>query len=255
MICSRPSDETLEKLFQNARRGRCPAGWTATAKTKAVFGIATGMLAIHSGHFIHRDLEPKNIFCDANFQVKIANIRTRTFDDEGPNMSLENSVFHALEMWSLGKLDNEHGEYNHKVDQYSFALTVYSFFQEAKALESDPDRWVNNWAELHRKLESGDRWVRPADPPVPDRLWGIITRCWATLPTVDRTSPQSSQSWRTRRTGTSLEPIPRNLKAINPWSTSKRRSRQIPKARAHDGESERSAVSRMFKKHSFDTDH
>jgi hypothetical protein len=181
MIFSLPTDKTLGSVFKDEKRGHCPPGWTATAKTKAVFGIACAMSAIHSANFIHRDLEPSNIFCEANWQVRVANIRPRARADEGLHMSLDDSVFHAPEMWSTGKPDSEYGGYSHKVDQYAFALTLYLFFKEATEFDGTGPVTISRF-ELSRRLENEERWVRPEEPPVPDRLWSIITRCWATEP-------------------------------------------------------------------------
>ena len=62
---------TLKDLIRKESHGLSPPGWNETKKLIVVYGIASGMLYLHSNNVLHRDLKPENILLDENMNPKI----------------------------------------------------------------------------------------------------------------------------------------------------------------------------------------
>jgi hypothetical protein len=66
------------------------------------------------------------------------------------------------------------GGYDFAVDVYSFAVTLYSLFAEARVLDDHFRPFVSQ--QLMMRVAKGTRFVKA--PAIPDAIWGVITRCW-----------------------------------------------------------------------------
>ena len=152
-----------------------PDGWNATKKSVTIFGIAANMAYVHSKNVIHRDLKPSNVLLDENFEPHIADFYLSRFlvTDNTMTIAIGTPLFMAPELYSDGD-----GRYDEKVDVYAYAILLYQMFTDITVHTAlDNGSTVRRPQHLMREVLRGARFVR--DPAIPERIWNLITRCWA----------------------------------------------------------------------------
>lgn len=93
-----------------------PPDWSATTKSKIIYGIAFGLQLLHTNGLMHNDLTPNSILLDENYEPLIGEIglaRTET-----SNLEVKDLVYKAPEIL----LDKP---YDTSADVYSFGMIVY----------------------------------------------------------------------------------------------------------------------------------
>jgi serine/threonine protein kinase len=163
----------LSQRIEERLSGRLSTGFTPTAWSKALFGIAAIMEKVHAHGVIHRDLKPSNILFDDNFEVKIADFGLAKFI----NPSLENTTAIGSPMFMAPELHLD-GDYSYPVDVFAYGVTMYTTFTDAKILDSGP---TFTPAGFMRKMLAGERLARPMGDPlrmIPDPIWVLIESCW-----------------------------------------------------------------------------
>ena len=152
----------LEVVLAQEFASKPPAGWDATAKSKCVFGIAAGMAFLHSKKIIHRDLRPRSVLLDDDFEPVISNFDSATVVDT----ELESDgcvLFIAPEIF-LGEA------YDEKADVYAFAVLLWHMFDDHVILGyKSPFRFA-------RLVTSGKR--LPLGKKVPGFYRDLICLCW-----------------------------------------------------------------------------
>jgi small GTP-binding protein len=71
----------LADLRREVAKGNCPAGWDYTQKVIVAYGIAVGMVILHSNRVLHRDLKPGNVFLTARLEPVVADFGVSKFID------------------------------------------------------------------------------------------------------------------------------------------------------------------------------
>jgi small GTP-binding protein len=134
---------------------------------KVIYGIAVGMLILHSKQIIHRDLKPSNILLDANLEPKIADFGLSKFlggRDPDPTPSPGTPAFQAPELITGAT-------YDFSVDVYAFGMIVYSLLTGR-----------NPFPALHTSYVIQDHVVHGERPPLTDAIspafGSLISGCW-----------------------------------------------------------------------------
>jgi serine/threonine protein kinase len=180
---------TLELMIRSDCSGHPSPGWTATAKSKCVIGVAAAMEYMHSLGLMHRDLKPANIFLDAAFCPVIADFGLSTSSvDSGASEDGSGSVTHtegvgtplymAPEVFVPGP-DSEI-EYDLPVDVYSYAMTLYMMFCRNEYPTLSTGQVANSSRVLYAAVARGKRYKKL--PEIPEFYWNLIGRCWAHEP-------------------------------------------------------------------------
>ncbi|KAK8899122.1 hypothetical protein M9Y10_001423 [Tritrichomonas musculus] len=93
---------------------------TETQKMIIIFGIASGMLYLHSNKIIFRNLNANNILLDENLYPKISGLSLAITNDESKNFFGIEGNFNYIspEIWQKGK-------YSEASDVYAFGIIVY----------------------------------------------------------------------------------------------------------------------------------
>ncbi|XP_047131757.2 dual specificity mitogen-activated protein kinase kinase dSOR1 [Hydra vulgaris] len=120
-------------------------------RVSIAYNIASGMKRIHDKHYIHRDIRPDNIFITNNYVAKIGDMGISRLQDKFQNHSvLGPNAYMPKEFHT--------GNYNEKVDVYTFGLTIYhlitgqmhSFENNTVVLNKEPiifGKLINNCVE------------------------------------------------------------------------------------------------------------
>lgn len=173
---------TLNGLLKSHLSKRTNAKmFTGTQKSMCIYGIAGGMMYIHSKNVIHRDLKPDNVFLDAVNHPVIADFGlSRMFDtSQGINMTMGigTPVFMAPEL-----IDGTDTNYTNAVDVYAFGILLYNFFVDIStsfALDDNGGK-ISSQFQLYRRIKKGARPVRHGS--IDDKWWNLITLCWDPSP-------------------------------------------------------------------------
>jgi serine/threonine protein kinase len=146
----------------------------ATAISKVIFGIVSGMASLHSRGVLHCDLKPNNVLLNERFEPIIHDFGlSRPYAGA---VDLPNQIGSPLYM--APELNEEDG-YDFAIDVYAFAITLYQIFADATELDDGKPPSKSPQQHLLRALK-GARFVKK--PEIPEYHWGVITRCWAQDP-------------------------------------------------------------------------
>jgi len=146
--------------------------------------VAEGMHYIHSEGIVHGDLRGANILLDANFHVQIADFGlTRHVEATVTPSGALHYNFAAPEL--LGDLDELEGEDVSESDDYGQFATrtqksdIYAFgclYYEIQ-FNTVPFKGMNE-LQIARLICQGKRPPRMDEPPLSDKAWRLIKRCW-----------------------------------------------------------------------------
>jgi serine/threonine protein kinase len=160
----------LDAVFEQSCKNSPPGWWTATAKSKAVAGLAPGIAFVHSLGLLHRDLKPGNIFTDEECEIRIADFGRARKTSVEISVAPGSPLTQAPEAWS-------DGGYLNKVDVYLFAVTLCCLLAEANRLDDKPETKISkNPTAVMRRICSGARFVK--DEKIPGFYWHLITVPW-----------------------------------------------------------------------------
>jgi serine/threonine protein kinase len=148
----------------------------ATAKSKMIFGIVSGMASVHARGILHRDLKPTNILLNEQFEPVIGDFQTaHSYANKNKLRKMLGTPFFI----ALDINRDEERRYDFSVDVYAFAVTLYHIFAEAKDFD-DGLMPIMTFHQLWRRISQGARFNRK--PQIPEYHWGVIVRCWVADP-------------------------------------------------------------------------
>ena len=143
----------------------------STARTIIVVGIVHGMMYIHSRGIIHRDLKPSNILLDGHHHPQLCDFGSSRA------ISMESTLTQAPQVtfyYAAPEFYDEEGQYDSKVDVYSFGIILYEIVTGKFAL-----RHLNQF-QIISYISRGKR------PEIPGNVLpftrSLIERCWSSDP-------------------------------------------------------------------------
>eukprot|EP00727_Mastigamoeba_balamuthi_P007388 m51a1_g327 putative serine-threonine protein (1044) ;mRNA; f:455802-459694 len=146
-------------------------------KAKVCWDIAEAMNFLHSHNVLYRDLKPSNVLVSSlnlgsKVNCKISDFGTsknvdRLRDVFSHTVGAGTPIYMAPEMFGGSG-------YNHKIDQYSYAVTVWQLFSREM-----PWRTVSCW-KIPDLVIKGQR--PPIPPKCPLEFAALIGACWAHCP-------------------------------------------------------------------------
>ncbi|KAH0790031.1 TKL family protein kinase [Histomonas meleagridis] len=138
--------------------------------TAISWAISQGLQYLHSKNLIHRDLKPQNILLNDKKMPIICDFgSSRNQISSGMTGTCGTSYYMAPEFYQ--------GEYNEKVDVYSYGLVLYEMYTKKIPFDGLEPAQV-----IYRVLVQQERPSLPDDTP--QGLSELIQNCWATDPNV-----------------------------------------------------------------------
>lgn len=151
---------------------------TPTERMIIAYGIARGMVYIHSKGIIHRDLKPGNILLDHDMHAKITDFGFARIAAAKMTAGIGSPLYMAPELNHPSQENCSEALYGPEVDVYAFAYILYEL-----VLDIGPASYmtINSRSVLFRSVEKG---VRPLTDDCPAGSAMIITRSWAGSPSA-----------------------------------------------------------------------
>jgi serine/threonine protein kinase len=146
----------------------------ATAKSKLIFGIVSGMASLHARGFLHGDLKPTNVLLKERFEPVVGGFALSRPYADGIGLEEGNGTLFYIAPELCGG-DN----YDFAIDVFSFAVTLYQLFAELIELDDGKPVPRNSAAYLQR-IYNGARYAKK--PEIPEYHWEVIVSCWAQNP-------------------------------------------------------------------------
>jgi serine/threonine protein kinase len=147
---------------------KAPRWWTTGRKIGAILGIVLGMKYFHYQGFIHRDLKPETIFIDNDGRIRIGDFWSSRLFEAGVTMT---SVDRSTPLYLAPEAGD--GDYDSKVDVYSFGLILYEIVSGDPTFSSSS----GNKPRLLRQLQSG--WRPAIKGNIRPLSRSLIERCWS----------------------------------------------------------------------------
>jgi serine/threonine protein kinase len=148
-----------------------------TDKMIWIFGIAVGMVYLHSWRIQHRDLKPLNVFIDSELRPRIGDLGSAKIYSMIDSL-LQSKHATTLHYTAPEMLTDEKGSW--EADVYGFGMTVYQIVTGVTPLGE-----IKNSYKYTQMVSEGKR---PEFPQaIGDNLRSLIESCWAQNPT-DRPS-------------------------------------------------------------------
>jgi serine/threonine protein kinase len=163
--------QVATELIPNATRGDI-AVLNATAKSKLIFGIVSGMASLHARGFLHRDLKPSNVLLNEQLEPIIADFDLSRPYAAGVNLAIKTGTPLFMTPERVG---DDGATYDFAADVFSFAVTLHQLLTKSEKYDDGKGR-PKHTRGLFERVSAGARLVRT--PEIPDYHWGVIVRCW-----------------------------------------------------------------------------
>ncbi|KAH8101099.1 kinase-like domain-containing protein [Cristinia sonorae] len=145
--------------------------------------IASGLAYLHSEDVMHGNLRGNNILITLDGKAQIADFdmtrMSETFLETYASIPGEATRWYSPERLDPELFDMDSNRPTCASDVYSFACACVELY----TLEA-PFSGINNY-KVGGEIVKGNRPLRPTSPdgePISDRLWNVITQCWAQQP-------------------------------------------------------------------------
>ncbi|KAH9122236.1 hypothetical protein AeMF1_006374, partial [Aphanomyces euteiches] len=129
---------------------------TIEQKQTVLKDAAAGLLNIHEGRFIHRDMAARNLLIDGNLQAKICDFGMCRRVDSYGGSHFESGVG-PLKYMGPESLSPPHS-FSYRSDAYSFGVLMWETFTEVtpyKGLRGDEAATLNGLSPLHHATKDG----------------------------------------------------------------------------------------------------
>ena len=144
-----------------------------TQRCIILYGIAMGMLKLHSHNIAHQDLKPKNILLNDQLEPWITDFALSRFVN--PKQS---GQFYYMSPEATKSKENSTSLTNYdekKSDVYSFGMLAYYLMTSFQPFQD-----TRNSTDLMKRIEKGERPEIPNE--IPKKMKKLITSCWNSNP-------------------------------------------------------------------------
>jgi serine/threonine protein kinase len=157
---------------------RAPPQWDDTQKFIVIYGVAVGMMILHSRRVIHRDLKPANILLNEAFEPVIADFGFSKFINVGESQLSRSNSYGTAE-FEAPELLNGRNMYSFNVDVFAYAMVVYNIFTKKSPYyqwRNEGDRGIRL---IGQAIQRGDR---PSVGILYPFIQDLVNHCWQYSP-------------------------------------------------------------------------
>ncbi|OHS97377.1 hypothetical protein TRFO_36378 [Tritrichomonas foetus] len=165
----------LREIIQREKSGNNVKGWGPTEKSIVLYGVAFGLMVLHSRSIIHRDLKPENILLDENFHPRITDFDLSRKFTNNEKLTVDIGTFLYT---SPEEIKNE--KYGYAADVYSFGLMIYELVTLRKPFEDE-----KSFVDIIQAITRGESLDIKESPNVTNELI-ILFDCCTHLSQTDR---------------------------------------------------------------------
>ena len=162
------SNGILSDMITAERSGHPNPNWTNTKKLISIYGIASGLLYLHSHNFIHRDIKPSKILLDDSLfpVIRGFNVLIKCDDKNSEKEFKGTPEYMAPEILMREKSTKA-------MDVYSFAMIMYEVITNKKPFD---DLKNPNVIQVLQRVQQGK--MPLFDSSTPECFKELIQRCW-----------------------------------------------------------------------------
>ena len=170
------SNGPLSNILEIERMNNSISGWNDTKKLINIYGIASGMLYLHSHDIVHRSLKPSSIYLDEMLTPKIGDYGLSTYFMNSENITYQSiSGMKATPIYSAPEV-LQSNDYTKASDVYAFAFIVYEIMTNKIPFDD-----IINKNQIFNEVVINKK--RPKfDINIPYSYRRLIERCWSQEP-------------------------------------------------------------------------
>jgi len=173
-ILVRPACESTPLAHQSTRRTTKSVNYVRQIIRKMV-DVATALSFAHARGIIHRDIKPSNLIIDRQGDLWITDFGLARIQD-GQNVTIDGDLVGTLRYMSPEQASGQAHLVDHRVDLYSFGVTLYEMLTLHNAFDGS-DR-----CQVHAAIERASPIsARKLNPAIPIDVETIILKCIAPL--------------------------------------------------------------------------
>jgi serine/threonine protein kinase len=171
----------MKDTLENGMRrefAKCPLPDWETTKSVCVIGIAFAMEYVHLSNWLHRDLKPRNVLLNQNFEPVLTDFGLAEHISELDYCAMlaGTPLYMAPEVFM-----DEPELLGLPADVYSYAILLYQLFTQDFELDDGKGPFKNT-VNLMRRIIQNARYVYVAG--MPSAYWQLIQRSWQTNPSA-----------------------------------------------------------------------
>ena len=171
-------NKRLFDLLENERNGKKEMLWNDTKKLINIYGIASGMLYLHSNNIIHHELNTKNIFVDEKLNPKISEFGffikpSNSIRAKSQSTSINDNIPYFIAPEILQSNNND--LITKSSDVYSFAFVMFEILSNEIPFKKIKD--IGQFID-----EVVKKGLRPSLEKIPKNYRKLISACWSNDP-------------------------------------------------------------------------
>ncbi|KAK8840219.1 hypothetical protein M9Y10_031164 [Tritrichomonas musculus] len=171
------TDRTLRDIIQTERKGQIYPGWNDTKRLINIYGIASGMLYLHSHGVLHPKISTKNIYVDESLYPKLSEIGTFIQVENSRSVANLSARERGINPISIAPEVFKSKNASEMSDVYSYSFIVYEIMTN-----EIPFKTVQNLNDLYNEVVVKKSRPSLSNKQLPEIYKQLIETCWSEDP-------------------------------------------------------------------------
>ena len=171
------TDRTLSDIIQTERKGQIYPGWNDTKRLINIYGIASGMLYLHSHGVLHPQISTKNIYVDKSLYPKLSEIGNFIQVENSRSVANLSARERGINPISIAPEVFKSKNPSEMSDVYSYSFIVYEIMTN-----KIPFHTVPNLSDLYKEVVVKKSRPSLNNKQLPNIYKQFIEACWSEDP-------------------------------------------------------------------------